>query len=98
MYERVGCGLESPPPDVAQPTSASDMATARSAQSCLPILLCCSRGPIFNSGEVHEERETECQIRLVDGLSSLCGVLKGCGNGYGCFMVSKVPKRKALPE
>jgi hypothetical protein len=38
----------------------------------------------------------ECQIGLVDGLSSLRGVLKGRGHGYGCLMVSKGVKAKGI--
>src|SRR6266545_1459750 len=84
LYGRVRPERESPPPDVEQPTSASDMARARSAQSCMLILLYGPRDWVLEPGELLKE----CKIDLVDRppLNWRSGP-KDCGNGYGCFIV-----------
>src|SRR5688572_23232753 len=79
MYGRVGLELESPPPDVAQPTNVMPMARASSAESGMLILRHRSCCPIPGSGEMLEEREIDLAVRLL----SRRGVL----NAYGCFMV-----------
>ena len=70
--------LESPPPDVAQPTRA--IAVVSRAKSWTLILR--HDFPIPGSGEVLEE----CEIDLPDRLLSRRGVLIGRGNANGCFI------------